>query len=622
MPQLADTVLAAGVVIPPLVRPGRKGEQPFMALDGRRRRFALLLLRERGEITDDYPVECLLAADKASQAAAIVLPNAERAPVHTADVIVAIGRLRKSRMDTQAISRALGYDELEIRRLEALAGVHPTVLKAFRQGRLTIKQVRLFARLPDKAQQAEIAATAIDGYFQEYHLRQVIDQDRASTSDDRLVLVGLDRYVAAGGRIDADLFGEFPDRLLDPQVLYEAWRARITPIVERFKDAGLAVYVGQEAGYRAPDGFAPLPYVYKPQLSEAQVAALAAAKAEVVRIGSDLRNVDAASDEGPGALAALLEAQMAVAAATLDRSRIGAVLVTPASGYGVGATFYTAPVEDASPDEQQEEAEDGGAMVGSPGGGQDVETPRADVDLEGVGHAFHETRTDVATRGLIRDLADDPGAALTILVAQLFKALALNGHAGVEGSASSVTATGYRRGSTPAIPALDGEVRHRLDVRRVAYRASGLRPILFVETLPHGEKMAMLAELVAISLNVREARTTSLRHGARAEAAEIAALCGADIANHWTPDTAYLAVHSKRQLLALLQEMGAEDDRAKTLKKDELVAFVAEAAVERRWAPSVLAWDHAVAGDDAPEAPDDERDAGEVEPPQATAIAA
>ena len=200
------------------------------------------------------------------------------------------------------------------------------------------------------------------------------------------------------------------------------------------------------------------------------------------------------------------------------------------------------------------------------------------MDLEGVGHASHETRTDVATRGLIRDLADDPGAALTILVAQLFKALALNAHPGVEGSALSITATGYRRGAMAAIPALDGEVRNRLDARRAAYRASGLRPMLFIETLPHGEKMALLAELVAISLNVRESRTTSLRHAARAEAAEIAALCGADIANHWTPDAAYLAVHSKRQLLELLEDMGVEDECAKTLKKDELVAFVAEAA--------------------------------------------
>ena len=42
VPQLAETVLAAGVLIPPIVRSGRKGEQAFMALDGRRRRFSLL----------------------------------------------------------------------------------------------------------------------------------------------------------------------------------------------------------------------------------------------------------------------------------------------------------------------------------------------------------------------------------------------------------------------------------------------------------------------------------------------------------------------------------------------------------------------------------------------------
>ena len=207
-----------------------------MVLDGRRRRLALILLRDRGDLSDDDLVDCLLAGDKAAQAAAVVLPNAERAPVHTADVIVAIGRLRKSRMDTGAISRALGYSELEIRRLEALAGVHPTVLKAFRQGRLTLKQVRLFARLPDKARQADIAQTALDGYFQDYQLRHVVDQDRATAEDERLILVGLDRYVAAGGRVDADLFGELPDRLLDPDVLQEAWVDRIKPVVGRLQE--------------------------------------------------------------------------------------------------------------------------------------------------------------------------------------------------------------------------------------------------------------------------------------------------------------------------------------------------------------------------------------------------
>jgi ParB family chromosome partitioning protein len=55
-----------------------------------------------------------------------------------------------------------------------------------------------------------------------------------------------------------------------------------------------------------------------------------------------------------------------------------------------------------------------------------------------------------------------------------------------------------------------------------------------------------------------------------------------------------LAVHSKKQLLELLEEMAVEDDRAKTLKKGELVVFVGEAAAERQWAPAALAWDRPV----------------------------
>ena len=77
------------------------------------------------------------------------------------------------------------------------------MLKALRQGRLTLKQVRLFARLPDKKQQAEIAQTALDGYFQDYQLRHMVEGDRATVDDDRFTLVGMDRYVAAGGRVSS-----------------------------------------------------------------------------------------------------------------------------------------------------------------------------------------------------------------------------------------------------------------------------------------------------------------------------------------------------------------------------------------------------------------------------------
>ena len=620
VPQLADTILAAGVVIAPIVRPGRKGEQRFMALDGRRRRMGLLLLKERGDVDDDYLVECQLAETQAQQAAAIVLPNTEHAPVHIADVIVAIGRLRKARMDTRAIAGALGYAELEIKRLEALSAVHATVLKALRQGKLTLKQVRLFARVGDKKRQAEIAQTALDGYFQDYQLHHVVEGGRMTVDDPRFILVGVDRYVAAGGRVVQDLFGELPDALLDPEILQAAWRERVQPVAVHLQGEGLAVYLGDDGDFGAPEGFSRLPYVYRPDLTAAQAAALDEARYRVTQLSSELQDVDPASDAAPAALGPVISALAAVAGAPLNRCKIGAAILSPsAQGFGVAASFYTVPLpaEDCPDEVEGETDEDDEAETDRRYGraSADVEVPQADVEVEGSSHVFHETRTDVATRGLVRDLADDPSAALTVLVAQLFKQLALQSSGSLDASAAQIAATRYSRGSTPPIAALDGEVRDRLDARRAAYKASGLRPITWVETLPHGEKMALMAELTALSLNLREQRTSMIRHGARAEAAEIAALCGADISAHWTPDAAYLAVHSKKQLLALLEEMGVEDDRAKTLKKDQLVAFVAEAAAERQWAPAALAWDRTSTLDLAEGADDgDAADVGRVEP--------
>jgi ParB family chromosome partitioning protein len=603
VPQLADTILAAGVVIPPIVRPGRKGEQRFMALDGRRRRLGLLLLCERGDVTDDYEIDCLLAETRAQQVAGVMLPATEHAPVHIADVITAIGKLRKTRLDTQAIAAALGYAELEIKRLEALAAVHPTVLKALRAGKLTLKQVRLFARIGDKKQQAEIAQTALDGYLQDYQLKGLVTRGRVTVDDPRFTLVGMDRYVAAGGRVSSDLFAELPDALLDPEALTAAWRERVQPIVAHLQAEGLVVYLGDDGDFGAPEGFSRLPYVYRQDLTEAQTTSLNEANDRVTQLSSDLQDIDPEADDAPGAFGPLVSAMAAAAGAPLSRCKIGAVILSPAgSDYGFAASFYSVPLpasempEEIEDEEDDEEADETAGRYGR--AVADVEVPQADVEVEGSSHVFHETRTDVATRGLIRDLADDPSAALTVLVAQLFKQLALHASGGLDASALQISGVRYSRGSMPPIAALDGEVKARLDAKRAAYKASGLRPITWVETLAHGEKMALLAELTAMSLNLREARTSMIRHGARAEAAEIATLCGADISAHWTPDAGYLAVHSKKQLLALLDEMEVEDDRAKTLKKDDLVAFVGEAAAERQWAPAALAFDQAVEAED------------------------
>jgi ParB family chromosome partitioning protein len=214
----------------------------------------------------------------------------------------------------------------------------------------------------------------------------------------------------------------------------------------------------------------------------------------------------------------------------------------------------------------------------------------------------------MAGRGLTRDLADQPDAALVAVTAQLFKVLALNGHVGAEASALRISAVGVA--GKAADDGLDGEVNARLEARRQAYLESGQRPIAWVTGLPQDERLALLAELAAVTLDLREARPSALRPAARIEAAEIAALCGADLARRWTPDAAFLAVHSRAQLLGFLADMGATAPSDAGLRKAELVRFVAEAAAERRWLPACLRWD-AVA---AEAAPDIEGDGAEADP--------
>ncbi|HYE00574.1 MAG TPA: ParB N-terminal domain-containing protein, partial [Alphaproteobacteria bacterium] len=598
VPRLADTIRAAGMLYPPLVRPGRKGEAAYMVLDGRRRRYAQLLRVERGEITPDEEIECLLVGDRAGQAAAAVVANSERAPVHLADVVVAIGKLRKARMSTPAIAAALGYDELEIKRLEALSAVHPNVLQAFRRDRLSLRQVRLFARLKDRERQAELARTALDGYFHEHQLQALVQASRITARDPRFRLVGPEAYVAAGGRFESDLFGELPDVALDPQALSTAWRSRAEAIGARLAAEGLEVRLGEERSYRAPEGLLSLPYVRVGSLPEdvraAHDAATARAEAAAGRIA-------AAGDAAPSDedLADLLLAQLEAARMRLGTGEIAAALLVPDRALGLEASFFWRPPEpqddpagDGTTDECCASDDDDPAASPALRTRRLPEIPPAEVQVRvaGASHALHEVRTDLATRGLIRLLADAPEAALIVLAAQLFKHLALRGHFGTEDSALAVRAERYGWAQHPPTPALDGEVRRRLEARREAFLASGLRPIPFVAGLAADDRLGLIGELVAAALDLREPRTTSLRRGARAEAAEIAALCGGHLSAHWTPDVAFLSAHTKPQLLAMLAAMGVADPKAGAQRKDELVGRVAAEAAERGWAPPSVQW--------------------------------
>ena len=243
IPGLADTIKAAGLLYPLLVRPGRKGEQPFMALDGRRRLLALQSLVEAKRIAPDYGVKVEIARDRALQAAAIVVSNTQRAPVHVADVITAIGKLKSLKLTPGQDRRSPGLPRAGG---EAVATAWPACLNAAAggaQGRTNQPADRQAPRTGDRHRRClkQFAQNAAAGYLYEHSIVHHLN-GRPGLDDPMFDLIGVDRYRDAGGRIDADLFGEFDDVVLDPDKLQTLWTERVGVLVEVAKARGLQVY--------------------------------------------------------------------------------------------------------------------------------------------------------------------------------------------------------------------------------------------------------------------------------------------------------------------------------------------------------------------------------------------
>lgn len=429
IPLLADTLEAAGQLQPVTVRPGRRGERPWMVLDGRRRLLALRLLADQGRGAPDRPVDAVVETDPARQAAAAVFA-AEGLTVH-----VSAGE-----------GPDLG-DDLEAPRPIWGDGLPPAAMTAWRDAR--------------------------------------------------------DVHAAAADAAEAALAG------------------------------------------------------------------------------------DGGTDAVDAALIALVRARLVRDQIALG-DRVATTLVfTPSARTGIDVQVW-APVEAeaAAPDEGAAETTGDGpdhAAFAAP------QATAPEPQVEGVGHSLHALRTEVATRGLIRALADDPRTALTALIARLFLALTGGGQAS-DAAALAVAARAFApRGGRP-IPALDGAVRARIEDRRAAWQASGLTAIAWIHGLGEADRLAFLAEVTALTLDLREARTSPVRRTARAEAAELAALCGADIARHWTPDAAFLTPHPKAMLAGMLEAMGQAPPSGAAPGKADLVALVEATAAARRWAPTVLSW--------------------------------
>jgi len=616
IPDLATSLApdAAGLLVPLLVRTGGKKEKPFMALDGRRRLFGFRHLLAQGVVDEDIEIAAYLCETKESIAAAAITANQARVPLKPAEIILAIRALAAKKITIEAMSRALSVDLSEARRYHAVSQVHMDVLMAYKDKLFAFDAMKLIARIPSMPEQKALAKLAREqGSLRAYQVRDYLDNDGLSALSSLMQFVGMDDYLAAGGRKTSDLLEEMPDTCLDADVAMRLWSEKAAPIQQAFAARGIEVFISADEDCYAPEGFEEAPFRYNRPIDEK--TAISTAETVLNEVREAVNATAHADGVSPAIFLPLVEPQHALAIAKFAPLPVRAVQIRPGQRTVLEFRFFTT-AEDIRTWEQAkisakpvEEPKDE-----TPARVADVIPERRIAVETDHGGAFHQLASELAVRGFQRSLADSFQASFKFLLATMFEQIVLHRAGGtVEDRALKVTFS-RNIGSyyQEPVQGLDADLFARLEVYRDAFAESGLRTYPWISSLAFQQLQDLLALMTAVSVWLNEPDAKFTRRTARAQIQEVAEEIDHDIRTHFLPDAAFYARCSKKQLMGYAERMGCEIDTLGTMKKAPLAEYVAEQAHARHWVPTVLTFDNAAAIepeiDDESEAPTETND--------------
>lgn len=600
--QLKADIEARGLLQNLVVTGAAKPRGSFAVEAGGRRLKALQRLAEEGKLPKAHEVCCLVLEGGAAEAReASLAENFQRLSMNPADECLAFHQLIEQGSDVDGIARRFG---LTIRFVEGrlrLATLAPVVFEALGAGEISLDVAKAYAATPDQERQAFVFEQMSRGYGAAHpdSIRRMMTQATASATDRRARLVGEEAYVAAGGRIERDLFAEdSATRWLDIAILERLACEKMEALAaEAAAEAGLGWvrptldnWIGgdQTAGLRRVP-------VETPPLTDEESASVEALEAEIEDLAlgfEDEEMSEAARDEAEAKIRDLGDRIDAIVnkPPVIDdelKPRIGAFLMLDEHGRPkLNPGFYA---EISPDDEAAAQGDEGGGASAEPGG----KPGRAAGLSQRLVDELAMQRRDI----LAVHVAADPGLALDLAIF-----LMIDREAGYscEKSGSSLVAM------PPSNPVFDfktpdaaatiarAEAAEALD-RSWAEGKSRAERFDAFRALPDDVRAAWLGQAVArtleASLNLAGQRACPFHD-------HLGQLLGIDVARWWRPTgTSYFDRVPKSVTLAALAEVGGQTlaGRYASAKKAELAQgcerifsgdFIAEVEVKE----AALAW--------------------------------
>ncbi|WP_426294064.1 ParB/RepB/Spo0J family partition protein, partial [Sphingomonas sp. DC4000-5] len=132
---------------------------------------------------------------------------------------VAFQHFLKTDGDVDAVAKRFGQTRRFIEGRLRLADLAEPIFEALAAGKISYEMAKAYGSTADKAKQERVFEQyGHSSYVNADQIRRAIANDTMKATDPIAILVGADAYVAAGGRIERELFSEDGDRWTDPEL--------------------------------------------------------------------------------------------------------------------------------------------------------------------------------------------------------------------------------------------------------------------------------------------------------------------------------------------------------------------------------------------------------------------
>jgi ParB family chromosome partitioning protein len=626
--QLKADIEARGLLQNLVVAPARKPKGRFTVEAGGRRFRALTSLIEEGKLAADHEVGCLIldGGPAAAQEAGLA-ENFQRLAMNPADECLAFQQLIEQGADVEGVARRFGLTVRFVEGRLRLATLAPVLFEALGAGEITLDVAKAYAATPDQERQAYVFEQVGRSYMASHpdSIRRMMTQATVSAGDRRARFVGEEAYVAAGGRIERDLFSDEENaRWLDIALLERLATEKMDGLAaQTAASSGLAFVrptLESWAGYEVTRGLQRV-QLETPSLTDEESAEVEALEAETENLIGQLEDEQIEDEVRGAAEARLQEIDARVQALTGKppvipeelKPRIGTFLVLDETGQPrLDTSYYAEPADE--PEEADTDDEAGSGADAREPAGVVAETPGKSASLsQALSDELAIQRRDI----LAVHVAADPGLALDIAI---FLMIDRGSGYSSDKSGSSLTALapsdpvfGFNTPDAAATRARD-EAAEALDRSWTAAHSRAGRFDAF-RALPDNARAAWLGHAVArtleASLNLPGGRACAFHD-------HLGRLLGIEVPKWWRPTGAnYFDRVPKAVILEALEEVGgpafasryAKGKKAELSQSAERIFagdFIGEIEVKERalaWVPEAMLFAPAPAADPAEETP-------------------